>query len=481
LRPRNRLRLKVLDRVALARAGANTGADVLLAKSAKSLPSSLEGVELGGPLGRRIKDLLATAKAADRPAMMKCESCGKPSPEGAPKCPFCGAAGDKYHAREAPTTKSWEDRTWDDGFEKKDYPREIRRELAAKGFALPDGSYPIKDCGDVSDALSRFGQGKAPDAQIKAHIKKRWRALACGGNEPFYTVEKSRDRVLLLEDGRLVHIDEALNIFDELGKQMVAAEESVEKKGRKISRERLARLKAAHAGLAEVIAESEVTDEPEGGARMGDDQTHKHGLPARPEKFAEWPEDARQAYEVLEGKLQEAPVTAEKSDSEKDEAVFKGMTPEAIAIVKKAQADADEARKSAEELRVEKANGEWAQRIAKHDRLGLDAAALAPSMRTLEEKDPDLAKAVETALSAANTQVEKGALYAEIGGLTAAYGSDSPYGKLETLAKARVEAVGKTSDGSVLSFEQAMSEVLRDPANVGIVEAYHREREEAKR
>lgn len=72
----------------------------------------------------------------------------------------------------------------------RDYDTETRREFAEKGWALPDGSFPIKDCKDVQDAVHRAHQAKDPEA-ARAHIKKRWRELKCGGTEPFSTSKGS--------------------------------------------------------------------------------------------------------------------------------------------------------------------------------------------------------------------------------------------------------------------------------------------------
>jgi hypothetical protein len=49
--------------------------------------------------------------------------------------------------------------------------------MAAKGWALPDGSYPIKTRQDVKNAIRLVGQGNAPNAVIKKHIIKRAKAL----------------------------------------------------------------------------------------------------------------------------------------------------------------------------------------------------------------------------------------------------------------------------------------------------------------
>ncbi len=51
-----------------------------------------------------------------------------------------------------------------------------REKLASKGAAMPDGSYPIANVGDLKNAIQAIGRAKNP-AAVKAHIKKRAAAL----------------------------------------------------------------------------------------------------------------------------------------------------------------------------------------------------------------------------------------------------------------------------------------------------------------
>jgi hypothetical protein len=53
---------------------------------------------------------------------------------------------------------------------------EHREKLADKGKALPDGSYPIANVGDLKNAIQAIGRAKDP-AKAKRHIKKRAREL----------------------------------------------------------------------------------------------------------------------------------------------------------------------------------------------------------------------------------------------------------------------------------------------------------------
>jgi hypothetical protein len=58
----------------------------------------------------------------------------------------------------------------------RDYTTDQRKKMADKGWALPDGSFPIADLADLKNAIHAIGRAGDP-AAAKAHIKKRARAL----------------------------------------------------------------------------------------------------------------------------------------------------------------------------------------------------------------------------------------------------------------------------------------------------------------
>jgi hypothetical protein len=62
--------------------------------------------------------------------------------------------------------------------EGREFKTKERTELADKGAAMPDGSFPIKSEQDLKNAIQAIGRAK-PDkrAAVKSHIKKRARAL----------------------------------------------------------------------------------------------------------------------------------------------------------------------------------------------------------------------------------------------------------------------------------------------------------------
>lgn len=88
-----------------------------------------------------------------------------------PDCPF-NPDGSRPERKERRNDKE------SDGVEFKDYTKEQREEMAKKGEAMPDGSFPIADCADLENAISAFGRAKDKEA-AKKHIKKRASALDC--------------------------------------------------------------------------------------------------------------------------------------------------------------------------------------------------------------------------------------------------------------------------------------------------------------
>src|ERR1700742_3034613 len=59
---------------------------------------------------------------------------------------------------------------------KRAFSDEDRQHLAETGAALPDGSYPIENAGDLENAIRAFGRAKNP-GKVKSHIISRARAL----------------------------------------------------------------------------------------------------------------------------------------------------------------------------------------------------------------------------------------------------------------------------------------------------------------
>jgi len=67
---------------------------------------------------------------------------------------------------------------------KRDFTADQRKTLATNGAAMSNGSYPIENAADLKNAIHAVGRGKAPHAEIQAHIKKRAKALGAEDQLP---------------------------------------------------------------------------------------------------------------------------------------------------------------------------------------------------------------------------------------------------------------------------------------------------------
>lgn len=83
---------------------------------------------------------------------------------------------DQYDAETETLTASahMEMRFW----EATDYSKNTREKYSKKGWALPDGSYPIANISDLKNAIKAYGRtSEGKRAAVKRHIKKRAKAL----------------------------------------------------------------------------------------------------------------------------------------------------------------------------------------------------------------------------------------------------------------------------------------------------------------
>ena len=74
---------------------------------------------------------------------------------------------------------------------KREFSDDKRKELAGSGAALPDGSFPIENTGDLENAIRAIGRAKDPD-KAKAHIIARAKTLGASDKIPeTWHVEKA--------------------------------------------------------------------------------------------------------------------------------------------------------------------------------------------------------------------------------------------------------------------------------------------------
>ena len=60
-----------------------------------------------------------------------------------------------------------------------DLSREHRMDLAARGHALPDGSYPTEDCAQWRDAIRAYGRETGDRAALRRYLLRRKVELGC--------------------------------------------------------------------------------------------------------------------------------------------------------------------------------------------------------------------------------------------------------------------------------------------------------------
>ena len=105
-----------------------------------------------------------------------CETC-KAMGVDCPDCPACSPdiIGDGKDA-EFEATKPETVDAYDNSMGKREFTAEQRRQEAATGDAMPDGSFPISSRSDLMNAIRSVGRAKNYDA-AKKHIIRRARAL----------------------------------------------------------------------------------------------------------------------------------------------------------------------------------------------------------------------------------------------------------------------------------------------------------------
>lgn len=299
------LRSLKVDRVALVDTGANPKADIVLFKRDSTVdkgepdstsvhvngstagtfikpkrqvwPPVKKGFPAGPPPTAVPAQPTATAPAAPAPkpkpasptvnSTMSCPDCDTSMKTGG-TCPGCG-----YTATA-----------------KRSYTAEERKAMAAKGQALPDLSFPIKDSTDLSNAVSDYGRTK-DKTKVKAHIMARAKALGATGSLPEdWTVSKR-------EEEKMDQIDKAA-----------------------LNEEQLAYVEGVEAKLAETQTALEV-------ATKAAETPTPDPVDAEAEVFKSLPVEFRKRYEELEKRAADAEeiAKAERETRENAEAVAKAQ------------------------------------------------------------------------------------------------------------------------------------------------------------
>lgn len=65
-----------------------------------------------------------------------------------------------------------------------DYSHDARMQAAREGKALPDGSYPTRDCGELKKAVEAYGRETGDKTVLRRYLIRRSVALGCTEHIP---------------------------------------------------------------------------------------------------------------------------------------------------------------------------------------------------------------------------------------------------------------------------------------------------------
>jgi len=118
---------------------------------------------------------------------------------------------DNIRSDETPDAQDPQEAVQASAAEFKDFSEEKRQELAKKGWALPDGSFPIESVQDLRNAVQAYGRAKEENkAKVRAHIRKRARAL----NRPDLVPESWKETAV---SDLVAELDEQSPLYDPFG------------------------------------------------------------------------------------------------------------------------------------------------------------------------------------------------------------------------------------------------------------------------
>jgi hypothetical protein len=393
---------------------------------------------------------------------------------------------------------------------KREFSGKERDAAAASGAAMSDGSFPIKNAGDLKNAIQAIGRAK-DQAAAKRHIISRARALGLTDQLPDGWINKRLEEIFAqkklsvgkdgtissdagadlaliqkLDDDLKNRVSDAVDVFCESCREITAASDEADKQGllEKSYAEfvehvgELAPEGAEQAVAAAVLAELENEDEPMPmtdkeiealKVAAAEAETLKAEVAKRDAEIAK--RDAELAFAKMSdahkahaAKLSDAErakfvaLSAEERDSavqaatkKRDEdPIFKAMN-ERIA---KAESEAADLRKRLDAEHEEKEKASFAKRAV--DTFN-QPEAFGETLRKAYKGDTEAQAEVNKVVLSMKRVAETSATFKQFGG--AGGGADSA--KAEIAAK--VDEIRKAAP--TLSFEQAYSRAIQDPAN----------------
>lgn len=290
-----------------------------------------------------------------------------------------------------------------------------RKAMAKAGSAMPDGSYPIANTGDLQNAIHAIGRGKGSHAAIKAHIIKRAKALGATKMLPQDWMDDGSDDVADTTD--------AGDGMSDTTRTETLRHNGFTKLNARVGKAKT-HLKAAYDAIMD-------DDEGEGDAGGGDDAGDGGTADAAADESTEEKMDDEASEEGLaRGKMKVKQVKQVDAASARTAQGEKSMTDKPEQFTVKAEefealkAKAAQVDKLAEQLSAQAAETLAIKRARRLDQLtaqcetfahiGQEPGKLAEQFQTLEEKAPEQFTFFTGLLATLETQLVQSQLFSQV-------------------------------------------------------------------
>lgn len=264
--------------------------------------------------------------------------------------------------------------------------------------------------------------------------------------------------------------------------------EKVAKAGRKISSDRMCKLKDMHKALTDLIAEADASEEAdktasgsqvakaadnkepnkaENGEGSEGNMAENKDTKVTKAAIAALPQEMQDYIASLEAKVEKAAPVADPpaASAEGAEDIYKGLPEAVVKILKDTTTQNKQLAEQVAKMADEKLTTEYVAKASQFDKLGIKAEEFGTVLKSIASVSPEAYTKVEAVLKAANEAIAKGALFTELGsssGETMAVSKDDAWAQITELANARVtkgddktlaqaiESVMKTAEGHKL-------------------------------
>jgi len=373
---------------------------------------------------------------------------------------------------------------------KREFSDDKRKELASSGKALPDGSFPIENVGDLENAIRAIGRAKDP-AKAKAHIISRARSLGASDKIPDdWKVGKGAFiRDLAKAAGAL--LQSVFSIVDDaaVADKRAPIEQSIDEFHEHLVEKALAAgIAAGGAGSAGATVEDDVSDAIKKALGLDAGATEEQVIAAIAKQKADMAKKDREAAILkLSQKHKDYMDDAEMDDGEKEKFLAKSpderdqhmkdnpiekRLPESI---KKALDAAAEDRKI---LKVLKEKDEAATFAKRAKDIGLPEN-FGETLRKAYAGDPEAVKKLEEKIKSMVAIADMSKVFEEFGSRSSNGGAGAS-AEAQIVAKAEEYRLSQEKAGKSLTKEQAYTKVFSDPANAELRKQVKQE-EAAKR